>query len=109
MTNPITSLDGLIVLQPYADNIINGVKKTEYRKASPPKDKYKTNLFLLNRGHALGIIKITNFYLGTGKIYRWEIEVIEKFAKPVKYNHPNGAQVWVKNVKLVNQLSNYCG
>ena len=32
--------------------------------------------------------------------YAWKIKVLKKLAKPWRYSHPQGAQRWVKTVKL---------
>lgn len=94
-------MQGLIVLQPYADKIISGQKRFEYRKTKPPQNKIQQIIFLLSGGFALGKIIIDGVTknLNTG-YYGWDIIVFEKFDKPRKYFHPNGAQVWVKKVVL---------
>ena len=95
-------MDGLIVLQPDANRIINRLKKTEFRNKMPPEGKINTPLYLLSGGYAVGKFKIAGF--GRGKLnfrYGWRIKVIKKFSKPKKYKHPMGAQIWVKNVKLI--------
>lgn len=94
-------MNGLIVLQPYADRIISGKKRFEYRKKQPPQDKINVSIFLLSKGFALGKIKIDCIVknVNTG-FYGWDITVLEKFDRPKKYFHPNGAQVWVKKVLL---------
>ncbi len=94
-------MDGLIVLQPHADKIINRTKKTEFRNKKTPENKIKIPLYLLSGGYALGKFKIIGF--GRGKTdfrYGWKIKVLKKFTKPKKYRHPMGAQIWVKNVKF---------
>lgn len=96
-------IDGLIVLQPYADQIISKTKQFEYRKSKPPADKVKVPLLLLSKGFALGKIMILSYGNGWGEEhdeYRWQIKVLEKFKTPVKYEH-TGQQVWVKNVRLL--------
>jgi hypothetical protein len=97
------SIDGLIVLQPYANQIITKAKKFEYRKSKPPANKVKVPLLLLSKGFAIGKIMIMSYGHGWGELgtdYRWQINVIEKFSIPIKYNH-TGQQVWVKNVELL--------
>ena len=95
-------MDGLIVLQPHANQIINGQKKTEFRNKMPPEDKINTPLYLLSSGYALGKFKIAGFGRGkTNYRYGWRIKVIKKFSTPKKYKHLMGAQIWVKNVKLI--------
>ena len=94
---------GLIVLQPYADQIINREKKIEYRKQKCPKKYMDTPIYLLSKGKALGIIKFINvnwFSEADGVIYGHVVEVIKKFVPAKDYDHPNGAQVWIKDVKL---------
>jgi len=92
-------LNGLIVLEPHATKIINGEKEFEFRYRNPPKQYQQTIIYLLTGGYILGRIKIIGFgwdeYQGA---YYWRIKVITKYKTRKKYNHPNGAQVWVKNI-----------
>ena len=113
-------MNGFIVKQPYANMIINEEKTWELRNRIPPRHHINKNIFLLSKGYILGIIRIldykkisidelknTNHLHGSGiywseltpDTYAWIIHVVEKYENPVKYNHPNGAQIWVLNVK----------
>lgn len=113
-------MDGLIVKQPYADMIINGTKMWELRNRHPPKDKIGADIFLLSKCYSLGIICIvkstgplsvnelndnnnkhrsgTGWPIDTPPTYAWQVRVIERFTTPKRYAHPNGAQIWVKNI-----------
>lgn len=119
-------MEGLIVNEPYASMIINGDKKWELRSRTPPTDKMRKELFLLSKGQVLGIITISDTvgplnykdlknsydyhrsYIGTVHdnfvLFAWEIKVRDKFSEKVRYVHPTGAQVWVKNVNLTNGI-----
>ncbi|MDE0266472.1 MAG: ASCH domain-containing protein [Thaumarchaeota archaeon] len=50
---------GLIVLHPYATQIITGDKTEEYRDRPPPPGVIGSIIYLLSGGYALGRIKIT--------------------------------------------------
>ena len=93
---------GFIICQPYADKIINGTKKQEYR--SKRTTKLNIPVYLLSGKNCLGIIQFTKCYK-TSKHekydYAWDVIVIEKFTEPKKYIHPRGAQRWIKDVKFV--------
>ena len=113
-------MDGLIVKQPYADMLIDGTKTWELRNRLPPKNKIDADIFLLSRCHALGVIRLvrtagpldaddlgrTDYLHHSGTVwpdytpptYAWEVEVVERFEAPRRYAHPNGAQIWVRNV-----------
>ena|SRR5579872_5707286 len=100
-------VDGIIILQPYANQIISGTKKIEYKRRVPPLNKFQTPIYLLSGGKILGTIMIESWtdHQGTSssraeKYVDWKIRVIQKYDKPKKYAHPNGAQVWVLDVKL---------
>ena len=84
---------GLIVLQPYATQIITGDKTEEYRDHPPPPGVIGSTIYLLSGGCVLGKIKITWAEPGI-----WHVHVVERFDVPRKYDHPNGAQVWVRDV-----------
>ncbi|MDW8062681.1 MAG: ASCH domain-containing protein [Candidatus Caldarchaeum sp.] len=111
-------MDGLIVKQPFANKIISGRKKRELRLWPPPVKKMNRNIYLLSNGYALGIIKIVgakslSTRAKTLKLksvqtrtvikyrYAWFLKVVKKFRRPVRYSHPRGAQIWVKDVKLI--------
>jgi len=99
-------LNGLIVLQPFADQIINKEKKIEYRKNKFPKNYMNVPLYLLSKGKVLGIIRFTAvnwFSEHNGVVYGHLVEVIKKYEPVKEYEHPNGAQVFVKEVKIKNE------
>ncbi|MEM0443452.1 MAG: ASCH domain-containing protein [Candidatus Caldarchaeum sp.] len=111
------SMDGLIVKQPYAGLIISGRKKWEMRLWPPPAGKLGRKVYLLSGGYALGVVKVVGvrgplsrssvvrlrrYHLGASTRYRygWVLKVVKRFNKPLKYRHPHGAVVWVRNVEL---------
>lgn len=89
---------GLIVLQPWADEIITGKKKAEYRKKAPPIQYYNKDIYLLSSGVVLGTIRIHDYSRIRDESYLWKVMVREMYLERKKYIHPNGAQVWVKDV-----------
>jgi len=87
-------MDGLIVLQPFANQIINCTKKTEFRNKKPPIDKIKVPLYLLNSGYVLGKFMIVGIKKGKpGFRFGWSLKVLNKFKNPKRYRHPMGAQI----------------
>lgn len=90
---------GFIILEPYASKIADGIKVREYRSYDIPKDYMNTPIFLLCKGHIYAIIKFTHTEQLSNENWCWHIELIKKFLDRPKYNHPNGAQRWVRNVK----------
>ena len=91
-------MDGFIVRQPYSDQIIKGTKKFEFRNFQTA--KLNTPVYLLSEGHVLGKIMFTEIKKRRGKWkYAWKIKIIKKIKNPWKYEHPMGAQRWVKDVK----------
>lgn len=60
-------------------------------------------LYLLSKGKVLGIIRFTAvhwFSDDNGVVYGHLVEVIKKYEPEMEYEHPNGAQIWVKDVKI---------
>ena len=94
--------DGLIVKQPFASNIIMGKKIREYRSRAPPERYRRIPIYLLSDGLVLGTIKITGYKPNFASGCTWYVEVIEEFKLPKLYKHPNGARIWVKNVRILN-------
>ncbi len=90
-------MQGFIVKQPYSGQIINGTKKFEFRNFKT--NKLDETCYLLSEGCVLGKIMFTEIKKGNKDWkYAWRIKVIKKFERPWKYNHPMGAQRWVKSV-----------
>lgn len=94
-------MDGLIVLQPFANLIITGGKKWELRNYKPPADKISIPIYLLSEKKVLGEIVINSCrYSQVKHNYFWIIQVLKKYPKPKSYNHKNGAQIWVRDVEI---------
>ena len=92
-------MDGLIVKQPWANDIISGKKKVEYRSNKLPDSKKWVYVYLLSGGKALGKIRFEGYNEhSTG--YEWIISKVEPFSSPKPYIHPHGARVWVTEVVL---------
>lgn len=122
-------MNGFIINPPYAEMVISGRKQWELRNRQAPKSKIGKTIFLLSRGHVLGKIQITKSLgpFGIEKLkdtfhlhqcdftntfedfetFAWEIKVIERFDPPKRYKHPNGAQIWVKDVFPSNKMNDY--
>lgn len=119
-------MDGLIVNPPYANLIIDGKKEWELRSRPAPPSKIGSEIYLLSKGKILGKIRIqsskgpitiselkNSVYLHQVSLdnldeslllYVWDIRISKKFKVPKKYLHPNGAQVWVKNVLMFDSF-----
>ena len=94
-------IHGFIILEPYASAIIRGTKVREYRSYDVPKQYKDTPIYLLSGGRIFGIIKFPKTEKYNEVDWCWDIEVIESWLMKPKYNHPNGAQRWVRNVNQV--------
>lgn len=95
--------DGLIVKQPYADEIMSGVKTIEYRKKKLPDDKYYIDVFILSEGNILGTASFDKCFDGEDGTFQWHIRRVNKFSESKKYIHPKGARLWVRDVVLKNK------
>lgn len=97
-------MKGIIIKQPYANSIIDGTKEIEYRHYRLPKAYLEKPIYLLSQKKILGVIQFTLKISDHPKfiIYQYTITVIEKFIQPLNYDHPNGAQLYVKEVKVRN-------
>lgn len=95
--------DGLIVKQPYADEIISGVKTMEYRRKKLPDDKYYIDVYILNEGNILGTASFDKCLDGIDGTFSWHIRRVSKFPEPIKYIHPKGARSWVRDVVVRNK------
>jgi len=89
--------DGLIVKQPYADEIMSGVKTVEYRVKKLPDDKYYIDVYILSGGKILGTVSFDKC-IETNDGFEWHIRRVERLEEPKPYIHPKGARVWIREV-----------
>ena len=93
--------DGLLMEHQFAAMIADGTKTIEYRSTPPPKDKFQVPIYILSKGRVYAKVKITSYNgnnLQPQHAYDWHLEVIKAYNPQIRYNHPQGAQKWVKNV-----------
>lgn len=95
-------MDGIMISSPYAEEIISGQKVLEYRKRPISKAYLKTRLYLLSEGKVLGVIEFSKQQKLQSQ-YLVHVQVHEKYDPPKIYYHPNGANIWVKDV-IVSSL-----
>ncbi len=94
--------DGLIIKQPYADQIMNKEKLVEYRVKKLPDDKIYKDVYILSEGKILGTAsfdKCDEWKDG----FEWHIRRVNKFPQPKKYIHPKGARVWIREVVMSDE------
>ena len=96
--------DGLIVKQPYANEIMNGEKTIEYRAKALPDDKRFIDVYILSKGHILGTASFDDCVQSEDGRYEWHIRRVRKLPQPIKYIHPKGARVWIRGVVSPNVL-----
>ena len=96
--------DGLLMEQPFAAMIADGKKVTEYRDSKPPDDKLNVPIYILSKGKVYAKVIITSYFKNSGNYARhgfdWNLKLVEKYKQPLRYEHPKGAQKWVKAVTL---------
>ena len=90
--------DGLIVNQPYADEIMSGEKTVEYRVKKLPEDKIFIDIYILSEGHILGTANFDDCIQSDDGRYEWHIRRVSKLPQPLRYIHPKGARVWIREV-----------
>lgn len=98
--------DGLLIRKKWVELIVLGIKTQEVRSWEPPQDKIAVPIYVLCEGHVWAKIRINSFGFDTRtETYRWDFVILETYPVGRKYFHPNGAQRWVKNVRLKNDVS----
>jgi hypothetical protein len=118
---------GLICSEPYIDLILEGKKVWDIRSSTT---KVRGEIYLIRSGSATivgtcriadctGPYELTDLVnkqkyhqipaeLLYGKfskykrLYSWHLDDVCAWKVPVKYNHPNGAVIWVKLDKLID-------
>lgn len=91
------TIDGLVMMQPFAAMISRGDKDVEQRDSKPPDDKINVPIYILARGKVYAKVIITS-YFKNGDHWDWNLKLVESYLRPLNYKHPQGAQKWVKNV-----------
>ena len=107
-------MKGLIIKQPYIDNIMSGAKTWEIR-GSKTKIRGQIELIQSGSGLVVGCCEIVDclqltpqeFFknktkhlvesdvLPYKKTFAWVIENAKRYDVPRKYKHPSGAIIWV--------------
>ena len=95
--------DGLLIKQPYADQIMNREKVVEYRVRRLPEEKYYVDIYILSEGHILGTASFDRCN-ETDNGFEWHIRRVSKIPQPKKYIHPKGARVWIREVVSPNVI-----
>ena len=94
-------MDGLIVKQPYASQLVSGLKKVEFRTTRLPVDKIGQKVLIItpqkDGGLVLGHV-VFNEEKQTGNIYKWIVKNAVSFDKPWRYNVKPGCVIWMKDV-----------
>ena len=120
-------MDGLIIKKPWTDLIVNGYKDWEIRKTKT--SKVGERIYILESGthlvvgeaEILSCIKIEdpfyyrknfnhhryddfsrNDFLPYNNTYAWVLTKIKKYDNPKRYKIKHGAQIWVKDVEVID-------
>lgn len=94
-------MDGLIVKEPFATQLVKGTKHTEFRSKPLPKLKTNVKVFILNKGKVLGyVIFGSDEYDEENNIYLWDVIEYKEFSPYMNYKHKNGCVIWINNVEF---------
>lgn len=94
-------MDGLIVRQPYAQQLVEGKKKKEFRSSKLPKNKRNTPVYIMTPlsqdGVILGQVTFVHDH-DNGETHEWVAKNPVKYEKPLPYKQKFGCVVWQNNV-----------
>ena len=94
-------MDGLIVKEPYATQLVQGKKRTEFRSKSLPENKQNKKIFILNKGLVKGyVIFDKQKYDDDDQIYRWHVSESKEYSPYMFYKHKNGCVIWINDVEI---------
>ncbi len=97
-------MDGLIVKEPFASQLVKGDKDIEYRSKPLPKLKKNVKIFILNKGFVKGIVVFyDDEYDEDDKIYKWKVLYSKEFSPYLTYKHKNGCVIWINDVEISEQ------
>ena len=101
-------MDGLIVKEPYATQLVTGKKDVEYRSTPLPKNKYHKKVYILNKGNILGevIFNDEDYYDDNDR--EWFVSYHKQYNPPLKYKHKNGCVIWIKDVEVIPTVQQKC-
>ena len=93
----MSDMDGLIVKEPFATQLVTGKKTIEYRSTVLPKNKTNKKIFIMNKGRLLGYVVFSHFEDDDDQ-YLWIVSESKQFSPYMKYKHKNGTIIWVNDV-----------
>ena len=110
-------MKGVLIRSPWVDMILDGKKTWEIRGQNP-KLRGEIALIQSGSGTVVGVCELLDVhgplsedeYFGNSyrhrgdptynlpydKTYAWELTNVRRLKKPVPYDHPSGAVIWVK-------------
>lgn len=95
-------IDGLIVKEPFALQLVTGKKDVEYRSTPLPKNKTDRTILILNGKFAIGSVTFGGQWHDVySQSYRWFVIRHKQFSPYMKYNHKNGCVIWINDVDLI--------
>ena len=94
-------MDGLIVNEPYATELVTGKKDVEYRSTPLPENKKDEKVLILNGKFAIGWVIFAGHYREPGtKNFKWFVVDHKLFSPFLKYKHKNGCVIWINSVDV---------
>jgi len=95
-------MNGLIVKEPFATQLVTGKKLTEFRTKPLPNDRIDESVYILNKGKILGTVIFMSSEK-MGNLYKWLVLESKQFIPPKKYIHKNGCIIWIKDVEVIKK------
>jgi len=100
-------MDGLIVKQPYAEQLVSGKKNIEYRTRPIPDNKINKEILILTPKNeeclALGTVIFAYHQWISTRNYEWFVESPVKYQRLRYYKPKQGCVVWVKDVEFESE------
>lgn len=97
-------MDGLIVKQPFAEQLVTGKKEMEYRTTPLPKNKTNQEILILTPKKdgcwALGTVFFTSQNRIGYRDYEWIVDFPVKYDGQWQYKQKQGCVTWVKDVEF---------
>jgi len=94
-------MDGLIVKEPFALQLVTGKKDVEYRKTPLPDNKRAVDILILNGKFAIGTVQFGGDYHVVDENYhKWFVVNHKMYSPFLKYKHKNGCIIWINDVEI---------
>ena len=97
-------MDGLIVKEPFATNLVNGTKQFEFRRTKIPKNKIGVPVLILTpASDGCKVMGEATFFPTKSDDWIWRCtDPTSYIGSEMHYKSKNGCVIWINNVEILS-------